>query len=125
MTTSSKKDVAATFLKMCAAGEVREAYNRYVRENFKHHNPYFPCDRHSLIEAMEKSLIEDPNKSFQIRKVIECADAVAVLSRLQRSKVDLGYAVVHILKFEGEKIAEMWEVAQEIPEDSPNELGMF
>lgn len=77
------------------------------------------------MEAMEKSVIEDPNKSFQIRKVVECADSVAVLSRLQRSKVDLSYAVVHILKFEGEKIAEMWEVAQEIPEDSPNELGMF
>jgi Predicted ester cyclase len=77
------------------------------------------------MEAMEKSALEDPNKSFQIRKVIECTDSVAVLSRLQPSKVDLGYAVVHILKFEGGKIAEMWEVVQEIPEESPNELGMF
>jgi len=125
MTTTSKKDMAATFLTMCASGSVREAYTRYVRENFKHHNPQCPCDRHSLMEAMEKSALEDPNKSFQIRKVIECTDSVAVLSRLQPSKVDLGYAVVHILKFEGGKIAEMWEVVQEIPEESPNELGMF
>ena len=125
MTTPSKKDMAAEFLTMCASGEVREAYKRYVRENFKHHNPYCPCDRRSLMEAMEKSSAEDPNKSFQIRKVIESADTVAVFSRLQRSKVDLGYAVVHILKFDGEKIAEMWDVSQEIPKESPNELGMF
>ena len=35
------------------------------------------------------------------------------------------YAVVHILRFDGAKIAEMWDIGQEIPKDSPNALGMF
>jgi predicted SnoaL-like aldol condensation-catalyzing enzyme len=34
-------------------------------------------------------------------------------------------AVVHILRFEGGKIVEMWDVGQEIPKDSPNALGVF
>ena len=38
---------------------------------------------------------------------------------------DLECAVVHILRFEEGKIAEMWDVGQEIPRDCPNQLGMF
>lgn len=125
MATSDNKDMAAEFLTMCASGQVREAYARYVGASFKHHNPYFPSDRHSLMEAMEKSSIEEPNKSFQIMQAIASADTVAVFSRLQRAQVDLSYAVVHILKFDGGKIVEMWDIGQEVPKDSPNELGMF
>jgi hypothetical protein len=32
---------------------------------------------------------------------------------------------VHILRFERGRIVEMWDLGQEIPEDSPNALGMF
>jgi predicted SnoaL-like aldol condensation-catalyzing enzyme len=35
------------------------------------------------------------------------------------------HAVVHIVRFDGEKIAEMWDVGQAVPADSPNENGMF
>ena len=43
--------------------------------------------------------------------------------RLHRAGVEI--AVVHILRFEGGKIVEMWDIGQEIPADSPNALGMF
>jgi len=33
--------------------------------------------------------------------------------------------VVHILRFEGDRIVELWDIGQEIPQDSPNEHGMF
>ena len=36
-----------------------------------------------------------------------------------------GYAAVHIFRFQNSQIAEMWGIAQEIPQESPNELGMF
>jgi hypothetical protein len=32
---------------------------------------------------------------------------------------------VHILRFEGSRIGEMWDIGQEIPKESPNALGMF
>ena len=38
---------------------------------------------------------------------------------------DLGAAVVHIFKFEGNLIVELWDMGQAVPEDSPNENGMF
>lgn len=124
MATTSNKDAAADFLTMCASGKVREAYERYVSASFRHHNPYFPSDRKSLLEAMEKSSIEEPNKSFQVMQAIGSEDTVAVFSRLQRVQ-GLSYAVVHILKFDNGKIIEMWDIGQEVPKDSPNEIGMF
>lgn len=125
MATRSKTDVATEFLTLCASGRVREAYDRYVAERFQHHNAWFPADRNSLLVAMEESAQAEPNKSFTVTQVIESADRVAVLSHLRRDKVDAEYAVVHILRFQDGKIVEMWDVAQAIPADSPNALGMF
>ena len=122
---ASKADIATEFLSLCASGKVREAYDRHVAENFRHHNAYFPGDRDALLTAMEQSAQSEPNKSYTVRQTIESADRVAVMSHLRRAQVDLEYAVVHILRFEQGRIAEMWDVAQEIPRDSPNQLGMF
>lgn len=125
MTTPGQTDIAVEFLTLCASGKVREAYDRHVAGNFRHHNAYFPGDRDSLLTAMEQSAQSEPNKSFTVRQTIASADRVAVLSHLRRAHADQEYAVVHILRFEDGKIAEMWDVAQEIPRDSPNQLGMF
>jgi predicted SnoaL-like aldol condensation-catalyzing enzyme len=48
-----------------------------------------------------------------------------VHSHVVRAEAGVEYAVVHILRFEGERIVELWDVSQEIPADSPNTLGMF
>ena len=122
---ASKADIATEFLSLCASGKVREAYDRHVAENFRHHNAYFPGDRDALLTAMEQSAQSEPNKSFTVRQTIESADRVAVMSHLRRAQADLEYAVVHMLRFEDGKIVEMWDVGQEIPRDSPNKLGMF
>ena len=124
MTTASRPSIATEFLQLCARGDVRDAYDRYVSLDFVHHNAYFPGDRESLLLAMEQSAQAEPNKSFGIKQVIEGADRVAVYSHLKRAQ-GAEYAVVHILRFAGDKIVELWDVGQEVPEDSPNVLGMF
>lgn len=118
-------EIATTFLRMCAGGEVREAYERFVAGRFVHHNAWFPGDRESLLLAMEESAAAEPNKSFEVKQVIDGGDRVAVLSHLRRAGAELEYAVVHIARFEGGKIVELWDLGQEIPKDSPNALGMF
>lgn len=43
-------------------------------------------------------------------------------------KVTLGhkvFGVIHIFRFENEKIVEEWEASQEVLQDSPNENGIF
>jgi predicted SnoaL-like aldol condensation-catalyzing enzyme len=125
MDTQGNAAIATEFLSMAASGQVREAYARHVADAFVHHNAYFPGDRESLLVAMEQSAAAEPNKSFIVKQVIGSGDRVAVLSHLQRAQVDQAYAVVHILRFEGGRIVEMWDIGQEIPTDSPNTLGMF
>ena len=117
--------IATEFLKMCAGGEVRDAFERFVAPDFVHHNAWFAGDRESLLQAMEESAAAEPNKSFEPKQVIDGGDRVAVLSHLQRAGADLEYAVVHIARFMDGKIVELWDLGQEIPKDSPNALGMF
>ena len=122
---TSRADIATSFLRMCARGEVRDAYDRYVSQDFVHHNAWFAGDRESLLRAMEESAAKEPNKSFEVRQVIDGGDKVAVLSHLKRVDAGLEYAVVHIARIVDGKIVELWDLGQEIPKDSPNELGMF
>ena len=122
---TSHADIATSFLRMCARGEVRIAYDRYVSQDFVHHNAWFAGDRESLLRAMEESAAKEPNKSFEVRQVIDGGDKVAVLSHLKRVDAGLEYAVVHIARIVDGKIVELWDLGQEIPKDSPNELGMF
>lgn len=119
------REIAVVFLRMCARGEVRDAYDRHVAAGFVHHNAWFPGDRESLLLAMEKSAATEPNKAFEPRLVVDGGDRVVVLSHLVRAGADREMAVVHILRFEAGRIAEMWDIGQEIPADSPNALGMF
>lgn len=118
-------DIATDFLKMCSRGDVRQAYDRYVAECFVHHNAHFAGDRQSLLLAMEQSAAAEPNKSFEVKHVIDGGDRVAVLSHLKRAKAGVEYAVVHIARFADGRIVELWDLGQEIPKDSPNALGMF
>jgi len=121
----SNKAAAIEFLTMAACGEVIEAYQRHVSPDFKHHNPYFACDRQALLDGMLQSAAAEPNKSLEIIRAMEAEDTVAVHSRLTRTATGAQYSVVHILRFKGRKISEMWDIAQEVPTDSPNMLGMF
>jgi hypothetical protein len=38
---------------------------------------------------------------------------------------DNGAAVVHTFRFEGDRIAELWDIGQPVPADSVNDNGMF
>lgn len=116
---------AIDFLQLIVAGEIDKAYEKYVSEDFIHHNPYFAGDRESLKQAMKQNDNASPNKSFEVKIAISEDDKVMVYSHLKQNDDDLGAAVVHICRFHEGKIVEMWDVGQPVLEDSPNENGMF
>ncbi len=121
----SKKEAAISFLRQVASGKVREAYDAFVAPHFRHHNAYFRGDAESLRTGMEENAAGFPNKTFEVQRALEDGDLVAVHSRL-RLKPDMPeIAAVHIVRFEGGRIVEMWDVGQQVPAESPNENGMF
>ncbi len=113
------------FLRLASSGKVREAFQKYVGPGFRHHNPYFQGDSESLIVAMEENAIKNPNKIFEMKRALQDGDMVAVHSRVQQNPNDAGAAVIHIFRFDGNFISELWDVGQPVPEDSPNQNGMF
>ena len=119
------KDVAVSFLKMASSGDVREAYSKFVSQGFKHHNPYFEGSAEALMTAMEENAHENPNKALDVKLAIAEGDLVAVHSHVRQTPHQLGAAVVHLFRFEDGLIVELWDLGQPVPEESPNQYGMF
>ena len=124
-TAQAQKEAAVSFLQLVASGQVREAYRKYVGPEFRHHNSYFRSDAESLMAAMEENAAKNPNKVLEVQRALQDGDLVAVHSHIRQQPGDRGAAVVHIFRFQGDRIAELWDVGQPVPESSPNELGMF
>jgi predicted SnoaL-like aldol condensation-catalyzing enzyme len=122
----TKKEIAISFLKMAGSGDVKAAYNKFVAQNFIHHNQYFKGDRQSLMTAMEEAYKTSPNKSIDIKRVYEDGNAVITHSEVTRQNRDEpSIAVVHIFRFENDRVVELWDLGQPVMKDSPNENGMF
>lgn len=124
-TTHSLKEKAVSFLQLVASGKVREAYQSHIGQDFRHHNPFFRGDAESLMLAMEENAAKNPDKILEVKHAIEEGEMVAVHSHVRQNPDDLGGAVVHIFRFQDDQIVELWDVGQPIPENSPNENGMF
>jgi len=121
-----KRQTALNFLNQVILGRISEAFEKYVaRQGFRHHNPHFRGDRESLKAAMMDANLKFPNTTLDVQRVFEEDDLVAVHSRVKHSADAAEIAVVHIFRFEREKVVELWDVAMQAPKDSPNENGMF
>ncbi len=121
----TRKQIATEFLRLAASGKVQEAYDKYVHNDFTHHNAWFPGDRESLKKGMEESAKNLPEKQYTTLRALEDGDLVAVHGRIKLSNDMPEMAVIHILRFQGDKIIEEWEAGQQVPEDMVNENGMF
>lgn len=122
----TNKEIAVSFLKAAASGDVKSAYEKFVANSFIHHNQYFKGDRQSLLEAMEEANKVSPNKSIDVKYAYEDGNTVICHSLVEREDPDAAeIAVVHIMRFENFKIAELWDLGQEILKDCPNENGLF
>ena len=121
----ANKEAALSFLRMCASGKAREAFSKFAAPGIRHHNPYFPGTADALIAGMEDNARQFPDKTLDVKLALEDGDFVALHSHVRMKPGDKGIAVVHLLRFEGGRVAELWDVGQAVPEDSPNPNGMF
>jgi len=119
------KESAEDFLHLVVAGSIDEAYVNYVNLHGKHHNVHYSAGFASLKKGMIESHAQFPNKRLMVKNVLAEGDLVAVHSNLILKPGEPGMAVVHIFRFEGDKIVEMWDIGQAIPADSPNRVGAF
>ncbi len=123
--TQAHKRSAVAFLQLAIAGRIDEAYQKYVDMQGKHHNPFFSAGFPALKKGMIENHAQFPNKQLSVKNVLGDGDLVAVHSHIVPSPGDQGVATVHLFRFHGDKIVEMWDLGQAVPADSPNKDGMF
>jgi predicted SnoaL-like aldol condensation-catalyzing enzyme len=119
------KEAAISFLTLVTAGKIQEAYARHVAPTFKHHNAFYKGDAESLKKGMEENELQFPGKIFKVHHALAEGDLVCTHSHVKLKSGELEFAVVHVFRFEGGKIVELWDVGQQIPADSLNANGMF
>jgi predicted SnoaL-like aldol condensation-catalyzing enzyme len=124
-TIQAYKQTAVDFLQLVVSGHIEEAYDKYVDMQGKQHNVYFPAGFSALKQAMIENHVQFPNKRLTVKNVLGDGDLVAVHSNIVMKSGEPGLAVVHIFRFNEGRIAEMWDIGEAIPADSPNQVGAF
>jgi predicted SnoaL-like aldol condensation-catalyzing enzyme len=119
------KAAAVDFLQMVVAGNIDQAYEKYVDMDGKHHNAFFPAGFPALKKAMAEAHLQFPNKVFQTKHVLGDNDMVAVHSCMVLKPGEMELGVLHLFRFKDGKIVEMWDLGQQVPKDLPNQDGMF
>jgi predicted SnoaL-like aldol condensation-catalyzing enzyme len=75
---------------------------------------------------MEEADKVSPNKSVDVKQTFEDGDFVITHSLVTRKDPKQApIDVVHIFRFKGDRVAELWDTVQELIKDSPNENGPF
>jgi predicted SnoaL-like aldol condensation-catalyzing enzyme len=119
------KEAAMQFLQLVVGGRIVDAYERYVDMSGKHHNPYYRAGFPALRQAMMEDEGRRPGKQLLIKHALGDGDMVAVHSRLVVPGGESDYAVVHLFRFQKNKIVEMWDLGMPVPAHSPNDDGTF
>jgi predicted SnoaL-like aldol condensation-catalyzing enzyme len=116
--------IATEFLHCVARGDVEAAW-AHVAPGFRHHNVHVAADGEALKRAMADNARRFPGKTLTVRRVLCDGEQVMTLSEVRHSAGDPGFVVAHVFRFEGGKIAELWDVAQALPEPPVNANAPF
>jgi predicted SnoaL-like aldol condensation-catalyzing enzyme len=123
--TQAIKRSAVEFLQLVIAGHIEEAYQKWVDMTGKHHNPFFAEGFSALKQAMFENHTQFPNKQLTVKHVLGDGDLVAVHSHIITNQKHPGIAAVHLFRFDGNRIVEMWDCVLPLPADCPNGDGPF
>jgi predicted SnoaL-like aldol condensation-catalyzing enzyme len=120
------KEVVTRFMtRFYVDKKVREAFETWVDPGYVQHNPMAATGRDAAINFLEPFFAQHPDIHYSIARVIADGNLVAVHSHGKFAPDDRGVAVVDILRVEGCKVMEHWDVVQPVPEKAANSNGMF
>lgn len=110
--------------------EVEQAFRLYVAPQYRQHNPMVADGNAAAMQALTHYTHElYPELRQEVKRTVAQGDLVAVHSRYYKHAADRaggqGQAVVDIFRLEHGKIAEHWDVVQDIPALSGNDNTMF
>jgi predicted SnoaL-like aldol condensation-catalyzing enzyme len=104
---------------------VRLAFETWVDPGYVQHNPMAATGRDAAIAFLEPFFTNNPGMRYEIHRIIADGNLVAVHAHGQMSADDRGMAVVDILRVQGCRVMEHWDVVQPVPAQSANPNTMF
>jgi predicted SnoaL-like aldol condensation-catalyzing enzyme len=120
------KEVVTRFMnEFYTEKKVREAFESWVVPGYIQHNPMAPNGRDAAIQFLEPFFAQNSGIRYSIKRIIADGNLVVVHSHGKFSVEDRGMAIVDILRVEGCKVVEHWDVLQPVPEKSANDNTMF
>ena len=120
------KEVATRFMtEFYVNKQVRKAFETWVDPGYIQHNPMAATGRDAAIGFLEPFFAQNPNIRYSIKRIIADGNLVAVHAHGQFAPDDRGIAVVDILRVQGCRVMEHWDVVQPVPEKAMNTNGMF
>ena len=120
---TNKKNVAE-FYDLIINKKDFESARKYMGNYYKQHNPRVADGPEGLKTHIEFLKTNFPDVRSEIKNIIAEGDYV-VLHVHSRRTPERQLAIIEIFRLENGKIAEHWDVVQEIPETSLNPNGMF
>jgi len=91
--------------------------------DFRHHEPGVAPGADGLLAHLAGFLAEHPDLRLEVVRHICDGDFVVVHNR--RSEATETSAAIDVLRMEDDKVAEAWEVFQQVPDVIANPNGMF
>jgi predicted SnoaL-like aldol condensation-catalyzing enzyme len=79
----------------------------------------------ALIDAAVIAAQHAPQRVVTVKRTIDDGVYVLIHSHVCPQPAALGMSVMHLFRFEDGQIAELWDVGQAVPADTPNLDGMF
>ncbi|EKX60024.1 nuclear transport factor 2 family protein [Streptomyces ipomoeae] len=120
-----QKAVAVRVLKGVFEDGDTKVVDRYVRPDYIQHNPSAPDGAETLKGLAGAVTQQFPDLKYDVKRVIAQGDLVIVHSNIVLTPGSRGSAVFDIFRFQGGRIAEHWDVLQNVPESSANGNDMF
>ncbi len=123
-TQANKQLVKAFFDTVLIGGQVDKAANFFDKDTYLQHAPSFPDGLSSFLETMNKLQAQGTPLTIKILHRM-VGEGNFVLTQSEGAFGGKPSAIYELFRVENGKIAEHWDVIQEIPTDSKNTNGMF
>jgi predicted SnoaL-like aldol condensation-catalyzing enzyme len=101
------------------------AVDRFIAEDYVQHNQSVAPGRQPLKDFLDVIRKRTPEAVHDVKRAFADGDHVVVHYHVRRWPGDLGWAVIDIFRLENGKVAEHWDVMQDVVEGGPNPNSPF
>jgi predicted SnoaL-like aldol condensation-catalyzing enzyme len=101
------------------------AVDRFIAPGYIQHNQGAEPGREGLKKFLDMIREQTPEAVHDVKRAFVDGDHVTVHYHVRRWPDDLGWAVIDIFRIEDGRIAEHWDVMQDVVEGGPNPNSPF